>query len=341
MAAYVAASARYEQKIREFIEQQNEKQIQCYWQNVVVFHADGDDEYVCHQLCNVGRLSDAICLAAHYKKDENSIADSTKLSLIQEAVRRGATIIQQCDHEIRKLFEELDQSEDQEIITGLVPLEFLLFDYLYNYTDKHKMRFVKIITNEPEAMMQLIEMCYTKDLELDGNIALTEGQIQQNMTSAILSFKVFFGLDVPLCQNENGEIDIAKLQQYIKTIRDLAAEKHYTKATGRVIGQMLANIPQKGDYPPVFLCEIIEDLDSEDVDDAFRIQLFNRQGMTTRAYNEGGKIERERIRKYKQYKDKTKFSYRHITAIFDALIRDYERFAIKADVSARISDYEY
>lgn len=337
----VAAAAQYEKKIREFIDQQEERQIKSFWKKVVIFHTDDDNDYVCHQLCDVGRVSDAIRLAAYYKDDENSIADSTKLNLIQQAVSQGVTIIRQCDDAIHKLFEELDKSEDQKIIDALVPLEFLLFDFLHHYADMREMRLVRIITNEPKAMMQLIEMCYAKDTEFRDDITQTDKQIKQKKTNAILAFRVFYKLDVPLCQDENGKVDVVKLQQYINTIRDHATEKHYTNATERVIGRMLANIPRKEDYPPAYLCDIIEEIGSEELDDAFRMQMLNQQGVTTRAYNEGGTIERARVQKYKQYKDKTKFSYRHITAIFDDLIKEYEQMAIREDISAKISDYEY
>ena len=56
-------------------------------------------------------------------------------------------------------------------------------------------------------------------------------------------------------RDNNGNIDELHLYPYIKELRSLAKEEKRTKATDRVIGFILGDIPLDDKYPPEYLCE--------------------------------------------------------------------------------------
>ena len=155
-----------------------------------------------------------------------------------------------------------------------------------------------------------------------------------------LANNVFYNLHVPPCQKEDNSIDEKELKQYIDRLLELAKEHHIINSTYYVIGQLLGNIPFGEDYPPRYLCEIVESFDSEKLCRSLSQKLFNREGFTSRSYNEGGTIERRRVASYKEYKRKVMFEYPIMAGVFDVLINDNEYYERREDFHARIRDLD-
>ena len=107
-----------------------------------------------------------------------------------------------------------------------------------------------------------------------------------------------------------------------------------------IIGKILGNFKETKDYPSDILCHLVERFDNDEVDSGISCALFNRRGMSSRAYNEGGTVEREYIKTFKKYKERTCLRSVRLTRIFDGLIKEYEHLAEMEDNHAKLLDYK-
>lgn len=121
----------------------------------------------------------------------------------------------------------------------------------------------------------------------------------------------------------------------------MAKERKRTNAIDHIIGGILGDIPRDENYPPTALCEILEDLNNDKVDDSLRTRIYNSRGVSVRACNEGGGQERSIVSRFEAYKEKTKLLYTRMRRIFDCLINDYKREAGEIDNEALITDLDY
>lgn len=310
-----------------------------YWKNVDLLHIDNNPEPILDQLCKVERYNEVLHLI-NWDCRNLDISETKKLSILQSMIDKKMfeDIINKID-DVSDIIETLDKSKNPVIQKALVSIEFLLFNHLHRRRNQSEMQFVKAIMHDPVLMMQLIELAKKKDDNAPEE-QLSEEEFSNLVNAQRLANNVFYNLHVPPCQKEDNSIDEKELKQYIDRLLELAKEHHIIGSTYYVIGQLLGNIPFGEDYPPRYLCEIVESFDNEKLCRSLSQKLFNREGFTSRSYNEGGTIERRRIARYKEYKRKVMFEYPIMAGVFDVLINDNEYYERREDFQARIQDLD-
>lgn len=330
----------YNVKIWDYIQTNGVTMSESYWKNVDIFYIDDDPEPMLDQLCNVERYKDVLHLI-NWDCRNHDISETKILSILQSMIdkKKFEEIIERIN-DVSDIIESLDKSDNPVIQKALVPMEFLLFDHIHRRRNQHEMQFIKAITHDPSLMIQLIEMVYKKDEDAPEE-QLSEEEMHYLANAQRLAYTVFFNLHVPPCLKDDNTIDEEELKNYIDRLLRFAKERHIVNSTYSVIGELLGNIPFGEDYPPRYLCEIVESMeDSEKVGRGLSRQLFNRHGFTSRSYNEGGTIERCRVAKYEEYKKKVMFEYPTMAEVFDDLIKDYERQGQKEDFQATMLDLD-
>lgn len=313
-----------------------------YWESVdVSFLELGDAVEVINELIKVDRYSDAINVIYH-NKQKIHMSDVKIAQVIYGYITCGTKNISQMDPcYLSNLLEDLDKSEDPEVIKTLIVVEFLLYRVLEHEMDMKNSRFVKELTRDPSLMIQLVEMAFVPDdgvvEQLDDDVAMENRQMM-----AKNAFHVFyFGCRMVPGMEDNGNLDDKALTSYVDQLYELAKEKKRTNVIDSIVGNMLGDIPRNDSYPPKVLCEIVEKLNSDVVDDHIRMRIYNSRGVTSRSYNEGGGKERHLVSKLEQYKEKTRLLYPRMTKIFNDLIKEYNNEAARTDDEAFIADLEY
>ena len=238
------------------------------------------------------------------------------------------------------LLEDLDKSEDPEVIKELITVEFLLYRMVNNHMDMSNSRFVKELSRNPELMIQLVELAYLPD---DGKAEqLEDGANENKRLLAENAFHIlYFEHSIISFNNEDGVFDGESMKHYIEQLYRLAKERKRVKVIDRVVGDILGDIPRDDNYPPQALCELVENLNNDIVDQHIGMRIYNSRGVTSRAYNEGGRQERSIASRLEKYREKTKLLYPRMTKIFDDLINGYKRMAGSEDEEAIIADLEY
>lgn len=313
----------------------------CYWEKVQVgIWTKNDIDRVIRELKNVNRYAEAIEIISS-NRDNIQMPDIEIVEIIYKYITNGTGQKRHIDmYYISSIIERLDKSEDPNVIKPLVFIEFVLFRQLEHRVDVNGMRLSKELSRSPELLMQLVELVYLPD---DKDVEKKEEVTNENrrLLSECALHILHFGHNVVSFKNDKGVFDGDHMKHYIEQLYKLAKERKRTNVIDYIVGEVLGDIPRDEYYPPTALCELLEDLNNDKVDDSIRTKIYNSRGVSVRACFEGGAQERTIVSRLEAYKEKTKLLYPRITRIFDRLINDYKREAGEMDVDAQLNDLEY
>ena len=338
--AIMLYAPRYDEGLAKIASNCGEEIKRCYWESVNVCFAGGNVENVVRELVNVNRYSSAIDVIC-YAREPVQMSDLEIVKILHSYLFKSASSRSQLDiYHIKTLLKRLDRSEDPEVIRILIVVEFLMYRVLEHQMDMRSTRFIKELSRNPEMMVELVELAYVSD---DGSQEQLEGVAAENrkVYGECASHILLFGRNLVSFMNDEGDLDGGFMKQYIDKLYELAKERKRLGVIDYVVGNLLGDIPRDENYPPKELCEIVEELQSDVVDQHIRMRIINSRGMVGRSYNEGGDKERSIVAKLEKYKEKTKLLYQRMTKILDELIWEYKREAGDVDVEASIADLEY
>lgn len=339
-AAIVLYSPGYVSALADIAE--NSEDIKrCYWENVQVgIWTKNDIDRVVRELKNVNRYSEAIEIVGS-DRESIQISDIEIVEILYNYITNGTVRNRHADmYYISSIIEKLDKSEEPNVIKPLVFIEFVLFRKIEREVNVNELRLSKELSKSPELLIQLVEMVYLPD---DKDAERLEGAVLENKKIlAECAFHILhFGHNVVSFKNDDGVFDGDHMKHYIEQLYKLAKKRKRTNVIDHIVGDILGDIPRDENYPPTALCELLEDLNNDIVDDSIRIKIYNSRGVSVRGCFEGGDQERSIVSIFEAYKEKTKLLYPRITRIFDRLIQDYKRDAGEMDVDAQIKDLEY
>ena len=338
--AIMLYAPRYVEGLARIASEGGEEIKRCYWESVNVCITGGNVENIVRELVNVNRYSSAIDVIC-YAREPVQMSDLEIVKILHSYLFKSASSRSQLDiYHIKTLLKRLDRSEDPEVIRILIVVEFLLYRVLEHQMDMRSTRFIKELSHNPEMMVELVELAYVSD---DGSQEQLEGVAAENrrVYGECASHILLVGRNLVSFMNDKGELDGAVMKRYIGELYNLAEERKMLGVIDYVVGNILGDIPRNENYPPKELSEIVEELQSDVVDQHIRMRIINSRGMVGHSYNEGGDKERSIVAKLEKYKEKTKLLYPRMTKILDELIWEYNREAGNQDVEGSIADLEY
>lgn len=278
----------------------------------------------------------------YYNKNSSQIPDIIKINIIKGLIFNGQQdFTPHIDwFYIDSVIEDLDKSEDPEIIQPLIQIEFLTYQTLEHYRNINELRLIKELMSKPELLIELMVMAYKSDEE---NEEEDVSQSKQNIRKMMASnaFHILYNLSCCPGVDDHGNVNPDTLRKYIYRLYELSADHHRSKVVDMIVGSLLGNLPRNDTYPQAILGEIVEELNRDSVDENIRIRIFNSRGVTTRAFAEGGDQERSLVELFKSYRDKVKFTYPRLAKIYTKLMNEYERDANREDCVAQLEDLEY
>ena len=138
------------------------------------------------------------------------------------------------------------------------------------------------------------------------------------------------------CPGIDGTLDADMLEAWVQEARVDLTEAGLGDLGDLNIGEALAATPPDPDddeAPSETVRKLIERLDSDAVDDGYDVAVSNRQGATSRGLTEGGTIERDLARKYRDISHRYRDSPR-TAAIYAGLASSYEHMGEQVDEEA-------
>lgn len=333
----------YNKKLATIAHECGEKIETLYWQNIKVAHIKTTNPVqIIDKLAWVNRFDEALELVYH-NKDSDQIPDIIRVNII-----KGLLFCDQQDftpnidwYYLDKIIEDLDKSENPEIVQALVQIEFFAYRAFEHRRNINDLRFIKELMSKPELLIELMVMAYKSDDGKEEDEEPSESDQNNRMVMARCAFQILYNL--PCCPgvDNHGNVNSDALRIYIYRLYELSKEYHRSQAVNIVVGNLLGNLPRNDSYPQPILGEIVEDLKSDSVDEHIRIRIFNSRGVTTRSFTEGGDQERSLAVLFKSYRDKVKFTYPRLAKIFTKLMNEYEHDANREDCVAQLEDLEY
>jgi hypothetical protein len=332
---------RYNERLATIANDFGEEIETLYWQNIKVAYVKKlNPIHVVDKLARVNRYDEALELIYH--KKDSQIPDSLKVNVIKGLIFSGQRdFTPRIDwYYIGSVIEDLDKSEDPEIISALIQIEFFAYRALEHHRDINGLRLIKELMSKPELLMELMVMAYKSD-DINEEEEVSESEINNRKLMATCSFSILYNLSCCPGVDGQGNVNPEALRTYIYRLYELSVEHHRSQVTDMVVGSLLVNLPRNDSYPQDILGEIVEGLKSDSVDEHIQMRIFNSRGVTTRAFAEGGDQERELVALFKIYRDKVKFKYPRLAKIFTKMMDRYEYYANREDCVAQLEDLEY
>ncbi len=331
---YIKALADIAEKTSEVVKNS-------YWQTINIgCWTKEDADRIVRGLISANRYSDALEIVA-YDRNMIHLSDVDVAQVMLDYLTNDSVKSRPNDiYSITTILEDLDNSEDPNVIRPLIFVEFILYRSLEHQMDVSKLRFTKELSRNPELMIQLVELASLPDGK-----EVTQAEISTVINRRPLVESachiLFFGRNLVSFNNEEGVFDGEFMKCYVEQLYRLAKERNRSETIDVVVGNILGDIPRDENYPPQALCELVDDLGSDVVDQHIRLRIYNSRGITSRAYDAGGDQERTIVSRFEKYREKTKLCCPRMTKIFDDLIKCYKNEAVNIDNEAEIMDLQY
>jgi len=223
--------------------------------------------------------------------------------------------------------ELLNRVEDVEgkLEERVVFLEFV-FSRLLSHTRKPKVS-QRFIARNPDAYMQLIRATFKDE---DGNIPLLrENEVELSPENAHEMLE-----QLQILPGQHGDdIDLDELTLWVTRSRILAKESRQERMFLSMFGQWLAKSPfgLDGNWPHESVREIIEELESEKLEDSMQIGIMNGRGVYSKAYGEGGDQERTLASKYREWQLALSSAWPRTARVLGGVADSYDAYAIRED----------
>ena len=139
--------------------------------------------------------------------------------------------------------------------------------------------------------------------------------------------------------DDDGRVDARTLSLWVREARRLCREHGRAEIGDEKIGQLLSRSPSEedGGWPCLPVCEVLENIASEDIATGFEIGVYNARGVHTRSPDEGGKQERELSARYRGWAKRLEFDYPYVANILESTAKGYDRDAEREDSEVRIT----
>jgi hypothetical protein len=279
-------------------------------------------------------------MAAH---DESVPID---LELAQMALAKGARVDPETDpapidpHRVNKLLTVLRQNTDAEDV-GPSTIEQLEWDYLpaicsplrdarsserHERDESDQLLLHRRLSRDPEFFVEIVDLAFKRDSEDEPTTQSEEAARRAHLL--LESWR-----EVPGYIHAEDTIDEEYLQDWLEQVESLLQEKNLVTGGHIAIGQMLRWGPgeDEGVWPVPAVCNALEDLSSEVVDNHFRTEVYNSRGVTSRGPHEGGGQERALAEKYDSYAEQVESKWPRVASILRGLADTYRREGERMD----------
>lgn len=196
---------------------------------------------------------------------------------------------------------------------------------------------IKTLSQNPEFFVELIKWSYRAEGEEPSE------PTEEQRIRAHLSFDLLRDWRIPPGINEDGSVDPDKLNSWISRAHELAWASGRGKVADQHIGQVLVNYPAgtDGAWPHEAVRNLLENLESKDIEDGICAGVFNGRGCVMRSIGEGGIQERTVSERYRNFARILSDSWPRTASVMKKIAGEYEAFARHEDNRAELDEDLY
>lgn len=328
----------------ELLESEKPDVVEAYWLDFPRFPGKTDARAlakVVRGLRQVGRVGAALDLLAMAlpKEDDKELAELAAESL-EHFLKHGGQDpeVNPASYDFVRLFEYMDRSLAEDRVATL--------EWSYLSALEHSNRnfaLHKRMADSPDLFVDLVTRVYRprnekgdddeEDEEAEKEAPEVDEStraIAQNAYRLIDSWKSLPGLGA------DGKLDGEKLRTWIDRARSELLRLKRRGIGDDQIGKILAHSPgdPDGAWPAIAVRDVIESLQNKQLEDGFRVEIFNSRGVTSRGLDSGGDQERDLTTRYRGYSDKLADRWPRTAALLRRVADSYEHDARREDEDA-------
>jgi hypothetical protein len=293
---------------------------------------------VARNLMSVGRLAEALDLLGLYMKDDDAgIEYAEAVAVALEAVMAANEPVplqglRQWDFE--RLFACLDRHADALGTDRVTTIEWYFFPvlgYFPKTTHLHRR-----LTKDPGFFNELVCIVYRARADVESSDRVSVEDNSRRRALAENAWRLLQSWHVAPGSAEGGGFDIEACAAWIREARSLLQASDRLEIGEQHIGNVLAYAPQDDDgtWPAQEVRDLIEGLDSRNIERGFEVEMINRRGVSSRDPLEGGEQERAIAAEHRARAELFASRWPRIAAIFSRLAEDFEVQARRFDAEA-------
>ena len=237
---------------------------------------------------------------------------------------------------IPEAFMSLDQRSDASV-EEKVRLEFMFFRALER-TEYEMPNLTQWIASSPEMYVMVIIRAFDRrdHGEDPPELRIDDAERLRDVARAAYALLRWFHR-IP-GSDARGVIDVEKLVAWLVEVRALCARHDRTEVGDLRIGELLsrARPDDDGRWPCRAVCEAMERVSCDGIDEGFIVGAFNARGVVTRQAGEGGDQERALAAKYRGWAQQIAYEYPHVGSILERIAEGYDHDAARQDTDANL-----
>jgi hypothetical protein len=194
-----------------------------------------------------------------------------------------------------------------------------------------------MLSEDPEFFLEVIKWSYRAKGEEPCE------PTEEQLIRAHLSFDLLSDWRIPPGINEDGSVDPDKLMSWVSRAHEMACACGREKVADQHIGQVLVYYPVgiDGAWPHEAVRNLLENLESKDIEDGICAGVFNGRGCVMRSIGEGGIQERTISERYRNFARILSYSWPRTASVMKKIAGDYEAFAYHEDNRAELDEDLY
>jgi hypothetical protein len=317
-----------------------------FWRNFRTYGHGAEFEsvdFVAGRILAAGQPGRALDLIALYGRRESLSHERAELVAqaledLLGAEERDAEIQGLGHYDLMELFGALEDSDlPRERVARLE------WSYLPAFgIDGHPAVLGAMLSEEPEFFVDVIRRIYRPRDEDTEEEPRDEAEIEDDVDEdehraavALNAYRLLSEWKRLPGLRDDGTVDAEALEAWVTSVRTKLAESGHVEVGDSHIGRVLATAPPDADgRPPVAVRDLLEKLQSQDIEDGLRVELFNSRGVTTRGAFDGGDQERAVAAGYSEQAKKFAERWPRAAALLRELGESYERDARRLDEEA-------
>jgi hypothetical protein len=318
-----------------------------YWAETFVFlsrlAAREDAEFAIAKLLGSGRALYAFDQAA---LNPEKLSSGTLIQILENALVELAKAGEKLSVDteftwgLGRILEKLRASDEVPIeVLGRLEWQYLpLLRFQEQPVTLHR-----LLRSDPKFFADLVAHAFRSELEEGDASTPSDVSEDEKRNRAGLAWEVLRSWDRPPGSQPDGTIDPAELNSWVREARSLCSARHRGAVGDDRIGNVLAYAPpdEDGIWPQRSIRELLEDIDSRNLESGMCSGKLNQRGVTTRDPLEGGRQEREIAKTYRNWAKAVAAKWQNTARLLNSLAQTYEGFAGMHDVSAEKLGLEY
>ncbi|MDI6709899.1 MAG: hypothetical protein QME76_04325 [Bacillota bacterium] len=250
---------------------------------------------------------------------------------------KSSSIAGSVSYHIDSLFEILRSRNDVDQYE-LAKREYAYLPLLTRYPRPKNLALYNLLANSPALFVTIIcDLYKPASGEHDQNLSEDQKLRAKFAWELLHSWHKPPGID-------GSAVDGQKLRDWVREARQLAAERDRAVVADQHIGRVLFYLPTDSTdaaWPHVELRQLLEDLQSAEIELGIEIEQYNSRGTVNKQFFEGGKQERELAKKWRSWAETMGSAWPRTRALLERIANSWEAEAVREDQRAEKDRLRY